>query len=79
MWGAAANLSPRTTRYLAIYFSTLPPKSPTMEIRNSQPQEEPYMNTEIRISILCPALFVMARMLRALDKFLVWEDCRTTI
>ena len=27
MWGAAANLSPRTMRYLAIYFSTLPPKA----------------------------------------------------
>lgn len=27
MWGAAANLSPRTARDLAIYFSTLPPKA----------------------------------------------------
>jgi cytochrome c553 len=27
MWGAAANLGPRTARYLAIYFSTLPPKA----------------------------------------------------
>ena len=26
MWGAAANLSPRTMRDLAIYFSTLPPQ-----------------------------------------------------
>lgn len=26
MWGAAANLSPRTAHYLAIYFSTLSPK-----------------------------------------------------
>src|ERR1039458_4103096 len=36
-----------------------------MEIRNSQPQEELYTNTGIRIPILCPALFVMVRMLRA--------------
>src|ERR1035437_9065603 len=27
MWGAAANLSPRTARYLAVYFSTLAPKA----------------------------------------------------
>jgi cytochrome c553 len=27
MWGAAANLGPRTARYLAIYFSTLRPKA----------------------------------------------------
>jgi len=27
MWGAAANLSPQTTRNLAIYFSTLPAKA----------------------------------------------------
>ena len=27
MWGAAANLSPRTARHLAIYFSTIPPKA----------------------------------------------------
>ena len=27
MWGAAANLSPRAARNLAIYFSTLPPKA----------------------------------------------------
>jgi len=26
MWGAAANLSPGTMRYLAVYFSTLPPQ-----------------------------------------------------
>ena len=27
MWGAAANLSPQTAHYLAVYFSTVPPKA----------------------------------------------------
>ncbi len=27
MWGAAANLSPRTARHLAIYFSSIPPRA----------------------------------------------------
>src|ERR1700688_3106726 len=50
-----------------------------MEIVNAQPQEERYTKTEIQLPIPWPALFVMARMPSVLEKFLVWEGCRTTI
>ena len=76
MWGAAANLSPQMTHYLATYFSTVPPKAADDGFRELAATGATIYQDGIPQSNIVSCVACHGQMQRAFGRFLVWEDCR---
>ncbi len=62
----------------AVYFSKIPLRPQVTAIARSHPQERLCIRREFQMPILSPAHPVMAQLVKALERFPVWEDCRST-
>jgi cytochrome c553 len=79
MWGAAENLSARTARELALYFSTLPPKAANDGDRDiAAIGRTLYQDGDSDANIAACAV-CHGPNAEGIREFPVWADCRTRI